>query len=189
MDEVGCLCIGELTVGKSGFSGPFPFQRLEGVALFPFTPGAGDVWEELQAALQAVRAQYGGACILAAGAGCAAGLALSAQLPVDRLALVWPRRPMGSLRRMERFARRNLPLCVCDILAVEREGEDGLGAMHAMSLGRHSRLIRLSICGESGLNLFANCKNELDMVLSCFLRTGELPKSLAENREMCIIYG
>ena len=188
MDGVGCLCIGDLTVGKRGFSGPFPFRATGGVALIPFAWEEGKaLWGELQAALQRVRREFGGACVLAEGAGCAAALALSVQLPVDRLALIDPRPGEGPLRRMGRFAGRNLPLCVCDALVVG--GERRINALRKRGLGAHGRLIWLRGAGEAGLKLYTNREIGLDLALSCFLRTGELPKSLAENREMCIIYG
>ena len=190
MKAVGCLCIGDLTVGKQVFSGPFPVHGLGGVALKPFVPAAGeDLWPGLQAALQDVRAEYGSACVLAAGAGCAAALALSVQLPVERLALLYPRRPCGPLRRLDRFARRNLALCVSDVLVVS-EGESAYAsALLAGGLGAHSPVIRLCIDQNAGSEMFTNPENGLNTALSRFLRTGELPKSLAENPEMCIIYG
>ena len=188
MDVVGCLCIGEITVGKRGFSDRFPFQRMEGVALRPCAPAQGEAaWEGMQAALQRVREEFGGASIQAVGSGCFPALALSAQLPVERLALIAPERAPYAFRRMERFARRNLSLCVCDILAVD--GEACVPGLRAGGLGAHSRLTWLRLRGENGSKPLTDSKNALDSAISCFLRTGELPKSLAENREMCIIYG
>ena len=184
MDAIGCLFIGDIAAGKRGFTGPFPFTQLDGVALRPFVPEGGALWEELQSALQRVRREFGGVSLLAVGRGCFAALALSVQLPVDRLALVWPRRGEGPLRRMERFARGNLALCVCDTLVVG--GEGCLPALRAGGLGAHSRLTWLRSRGEGGLRF---AEDGLNLALSRFLRTGELPKSLAENLEMCIIYG
>lgn len=188
MGAVGCLWIGDITVGKREFSGPFPFIAPEGVALRPYVAEDGEgLWDGLRTALQRVHREFGGAGVMAAGAGCWAALALSAQLPVDRLVLIEPRRGDGPLRRMERFARRNLALCVCDALVVC--GEEQLSALRAGGLGAHGRLTWLRSRGETGLKLYTNPENRPDMALSCFLRAGELPKSLAENREMCIIYG
>lgn len=184
-------------------SGRDLLRRLQsdGTEARAFAWGAGEaLWPALQTALQQMRAAHGGAGIAAVGSGCAAALALAEQLPVDRLALLFPRRAAGlrasggaelwrQVGRLERYALMNLPLCVSDILMVCRAKSGYARRLRACGLRANSRLIELCIPPEKELKFIEDSQNGLNSALSGFLRTGDLPKSLAENPEMCIIYG
>ncbi len=85
---------------------------------------------QAQAALWELRRRCGWICVVAEGAGAGVALALAAQLPVDRVALIGetPLAPLaghsrGSARareliRVNAFARRNLALVIAEILLV-----------------------------------------------------------------------
>lgn len=212
---VGCLVIDNLRPGENALSGllsacgarPFAYVWRSGAPLM----------EELRALLHRARVECGAASILARGTGCGAALALAEQLPVERLALIEPAEALTprpflralntgatrvaetpckreaadgwQLRRVCAFARRNLSLCVSDALVIEGERSDGWHRLEAGGLSAHSRLVRLAIPAESGEILYTNCENALKRAIIAFLCAGDLPKDLAENREMCIIYG
>ena len=205
----GCLVIDELRSGGEPASG-FRFLRaLAGVEVQVFRqrPGGG-LWDDLQTALQALRAKCETASILSRGTGCAAALALAAQLPVERLALVDPDLSPGrfgafarqsgrgacdpllftQICRLSDFARRNLALCVSDVLMIER-GEDREARALRRGLSAHGRVFTLRLDGDFGDEMYTVRENTVKQALSCFLCRGELPKTLAENAEMCIIYG
>ena len=159
------------------------------VARFDYGNGE-DLHNRLQEEYYRVRAD-GGAAILAAGAGIAGALALAAQLPVTRLALVQgPWRagvtPSRSLRRLEGFARRNLAICTAKTLIVA----DDLSMRSLGSLARRmpgAEVMALAWPRDPASELCTNRENCLKTRLGDFLRTGELRKPLAENAEMCII--
>ena len=195
---IGCLCIGDCTPGGEAASGRDLFSGLPGVAANPFDwEGGGDLWERLQQALHETRAGGGAVCIAARGIGCAAALALAEQLPTDRLLLIGPAPPppalpptlKAPLRRICAYARRNLGLCVTDALIVETAQSRFGRALIAGGLSAHSRVARLVIRGKSAGELLINREIVPKTALSHFLQTGECPKSLAENPEMCIIDG
>lgn len=200
---VGCLLIDDFLSGESALSGLSSLGRgsLIQPRLFVWPEGK-NLHEALQDAHHAMRREYACAAVVAKGLGCDAALALAEQLPVDRLVLIEPRTMTPGridacvspgrcrqLRRLCAFARRNLSLCVSDTLIVEGEREmkrrdRGLGELRA-----HSRVTRLRLPGQSEKYLCTNREFDLKETLSRFLQSGELPKSLAENPEMCIIYG
>lgn len=176
--------------------------RRDGIEARAFTCGGREaLWPALQSALWQVRAECKSTGIAAVGSGCAAALALSEQLPVDRLVLMFPRRAgkgreglesAGRARqvcRLERYALLNLPLCVSEILMVHRASSAYARRLLVCGLRANSRLIELSLPPEKELKFIEDSGNGLISALSGFLRTGDLPKSLAENSEMCIIYG
>ncbi len=204
---IGCLYIGEITSGTSVASGRFLFRGAGDIAVHRFRCRDGeDLWDALRDELQTLRATYGTAFIVGLGTGCAAALALSVQLPVERLVLIDPvlmpgspralsraqsdrwHENSGPVRRLARFARRNLFLCASEILVVERDSVPSGFPDRTGSLSPCSRLTRLCLRRKSAGEMCINGENTVNQAISGFLKTGELPKPLAENPEMCIIY-
>ena len=180
------------------------------LAARPFAWAAGErLLGGLQAQLQLAREGFRYSGILARGAGCGAALALAEQLPVDRLALIEPPEALHTfprpgprapgdpalskrrrqVRRLNAFARRNLSLCVADVLVAEKPDAAFARRLWEGGLRDHSRVVRLAIPGEIGRVLYTNCENMAKRAIIDFLRAGVLPKELAQNPEMCIIYG
>lgn len=194
-----CLCVGDITSESNGDFGRLFFHGAPGVEVVSFRRGdARDMWDRLQAALNGGRDDRGGAVILARGTGCAAALALAEQLPAERVALIEPflAPPRGGtgafdrlVGRMGRFAYRNLPLCAADVLVAARAGNPAWRRLRPGALWPHGRLIRLEIPAGYADNMLNNRENMVNRAISCFLQTGELPKPLAKNAEMCIIDG
>lgn len=191
---VGCLVIDDPMSGENWLSG---LSLPEGLCPYPYSWRAGEgLFESLQTLLQRARAECGAACVLARGAGCAAALALAEQLPVERLVLVHPslrrlRAPKSFARACNRiayFAAQNLSLCVCDALIVARKEERGARQI-ARALKANCRVCRLELPGDSGPELYTICENGLNRAITDFLRGEDFPKDLAQNPEMCIIYG
>ncbi len=191
---VGCLVIDDPRLGENALSGLFSGK----VQTYPFDWAAGEApLPSLQSLLQSARRDCGEAAILARGLGCGAALALSEQLPVERLALIdpapalafrWKESPRSrKVRRLNAYARRNLSLCVAEALVVEGEAA---GGFRRLSEGApKARPVRLALRGESGEKLYTFCENRLKTAITHFLRGEEWRKELAENEEMCIIYG
>ncbi len=193
-DIVGCVAIDDPMSGENRLSG---LSCAPCLVAYPFDWRAGErAFEELQTLLQRARSTCGAAAILARGLGCMAALALAEQLPVDRLALVAPlqermrgRKPLArTFNRIALFARQNLSLCVSDVLIVEAAGSRAGRKLVSLGLGAHSRVSMLEMAAETGPELYTICENTLKTAITDFLRDGELPKDLAQNREMCIIY-
>lgn len=207
-DSVGCLFIGD-ALGRKGNAGPSWARDIPGVELRAFRcADARGLWDRLQCALQALRSERGFCPIMAVGTGCAAALALACQLPVEKLVLIDPARParpfaateraaggddaraQKALRRLAGFARRNLPLCVSDMLIVDQgstEGEDALRRAYGSPVNCRTR--RLSISGGWDKDLYTIREFEVKEAISRFLQPADARKPLAENSEMCIIYG
>lgn len=190
---VGCLYIDELTPGTRNPSGRLLFNAVAGASARFAPPGDGRLWEALQIALQQARRGKAVSGVVALGSGCCGALALAEQLPVDRLVLIapslFPGRESGpALRRIAAFARRNLCLCASEVLAVKGE-ERPERALRPGRLAAQGRLIRMEMRADGDGKLYTNREFDAKNAVSHFLRTGELPKSLAENPEMCIIYG
>ena len=177
-------------------------QDLSGLSLSAGMPAFPFDWRGEEALLprlqeRLLQARRGGAAvILARGRGCGAALALAEQLPVERLALIDPEPALKSRipslshpGRLYAFARRNLSLCVSDALVVEEASARGARRLREGGFCAHARLTRLSLAGEMDKELYTICENTLKTAITHFLRTGELPKELAENEEMCIIDG
>ena len=208
----GCLLIDDLAPGRPALSRLSAFHDLPGVQTSLFDADRTDrIWDRLQEDFQAVRANCGASAALGVGTGCIAAVALAAQLPMDRLVLIDPLftvrdagpipfRPLGKrrtdqavrlrqLRRLARYAARNLSLCVADMLVVEHAFDPDDAPSPLPARLPHCRVARLCVPPLEGSERFRNCENEEKQRISRFLSRGELPKSLAENSEMCIIYG
>ena len=205
---MGCLCIDSLDAGNSDWC-----VDLAGVDSRPFrSTGADEMWDELQTALQQLRRERMSCSVMGRGSGCFAALALAEQLPVERLVLEAPALPrrtgryrrryggggggqpaVGRCRQAQRlagFARRNLALCVSDMLVIEPEGDIiGGNGMRAIGKPVNCRVHRLVLRGGCEKELYKIREFVVKEAISRFLQTGELPKMLAENSEMCIIYG
>ena len=189
--ELGCLLIGDLVFEPDALAGWQAFLSERGAAVESFRPGTGDVHLSLQRAYQRVRREDGISAILAAGSGCDLAVALAGQLPVDRLALLnpleWQGRGglSGSLDRIRRYAWRGADFCVADILLLP-----GLHTPPELPerWRRELRNSRVHLW-EPAEELWTNRKEVLKLTVLQFLLGGKPPKSLAENAEMCIIYG
>lgn len=83
---------------------------------------------QAQTALWQLRRCCEWVCVAAEGGEALAALALAAQLPVDRLALkgAWLNRPQRSREtaRLRRYALRNLPLVISDVLLIGAPEEE-----------------------------------------------------------------
>lgn len=191
---VGCLVIDGFASGEDSLSGLSSFLNARGVRAAAFCPNGGRLHAELQRAYQRVRGAGDVAAIAAAGTACDAALALAGQLPADRLVLIGGARAggtlpddwRGQLRRIRAFARRNAVFCVADVLAVEPLSDAGLDRLDRLGRALCNSRFRGAAVRE---DLWINRKEVLKMGVYRFLCDGVLPKSLAENPEMCIIYG
>lgn len=202
-NAVGCLVIDDPLAGEGTLPGLSSFVDAARLRVAPFRwREAAEVHGALQNALHALRQACPSTVVAARGLGCGAALALAAQLPVERLALIEPRVALPKriethmpaslgrqLRRLCLFARRNLSLCVCDALIVEGPRARQARALARAGLGAHCRVLRLEAMGVCDKLLCPNGEFDVKEAVSRFLWRGELPKSLAENPEMCIIYG
>lgn len=189
-NKLGCLYIDEIASGARAASGPSLFMALDGEARRLEDVGP-NLWERLQFALQAVRGRCDICGVVARGTGCAAALALSEQLPVDRLVLWTPRLSIprgvgfGQARRLAAYARRNLALCVSDTMIVDEDRPGGQLAGWSACC----RVGRLRLPGGTEDKLYTIREIASKTAVLRFLHTGELPKTLAQNPEMCIIDG
>ena len=193
--DIGCLVIDGLLSGERMLSGLSSYLAARGVRAEDYRADRELLHLSLQLAYQRVRRPEGVTGAAAFGDGCVAALALAGQLPVDRLILVEPRWPADlpegprELRRqaarLRGYAADGLPVCACDVLAL-LSGEDydrrGLESLRRGLCG--CRFYAVSLVG----NVWNNRKELMKMAVYGFLRNGVLPKSLAENPEMCIIY-
>ena len=201
---IGCVLIDDCLSGTSRLSGLSSFLESKGISLHALDwSAAWDLLSALQMALQVARSAAGNASAVAWGTGCCAALALAEQLPVERLVLIDPKSPRSALRgrsvdalsrqmvRLERFAERNLPLCVSDVLVVRPQQSKKPRARSPLDRARrpHGRLVSVEIPGADAKNLYTNCENALANGIYTFLKGGVFPKSLAEKSEMCIIDG
>jgi pimeloyl-ACP methyl ester carboxylesterase len=167
------------------------------------------MWDMLQIGFQEVRSRWEMCGVIAEGTGCAAALALACQLPVDGIVLIDPTLPvwdpfgreqaavrpeMVQARKMARrfaaFARRNLALCVGDMLIVSHGCMDSSRALRrAFGNPANCRVSRLYVGDESAKELYTIREFDVKAAISRFLLHQEASKPLAENPEMCIIYG
>lgn len=192
---IGCLVIDELTPGVKRLSGLSCCLERAGIPTVDFACGGGRLLERLREAYYAARRGCEAGAVVGCGSGCWAALAIAEQLPAARLALIDARfgcdrrtapQPLrAQLRRIEGFARRNLSFCVSEVLVVDTAPTARRRAIEVPN-GRLIRA-RLSAGGE-------RCPADrsdiaLRRAIVTFLSTGDLPKYLAENPEMCIIYG
>ena len=190
--QAGCLVIDDAMSGTAKPSGHCGLKKT-GILVRGFVPKANtNVWEELREAYYQLRRRSEVYTIAARGTGCWLALALAEQLPVNRLMLVSPATGLRSvppaLRRSLSgicgYARRNLSLCVSEILVLDSRQEDLINCFRRLCASRGG-LVGVLISEKCTRSGFADLVN----AASCFLLAGELPKSLAENPEMCIIYG
>lgn len=188
--DIGCLLIDDPLYPIGALDAAALLLRQNGVRTGAFRwDGAAPMHLSLQRAYQRIRRDDALSGIVGLGAGCDCALALSCQLPVDRLVLLepmdWRAAGMGQLRRIRAFARQNAAFCVCDALIVP-------GPHTASALLRRLRRglsgARVTLLQPAD-ELWTNRKEVLNLGIFHFLRDGVLPKSLAENPEMCIIYG
>lgn len=124
--------------------------------------------------------------VAAFGEACLPALALGIQLPVDRLALLFPRPDVSPDRRLLRFVRRNLALCGADTLCVG--GKEGNPLSRAARWMPHGDHLWLDARGAEESAPWTKCEFSVKNAICGFLRMGVHSKLLAENPEMCIIY-
>ena len=140
------------------------------------------LYPSLQRAYQRVRRDSATNAIVAQGTGCDCALALSCQLPADRLVLLEPVqwRESGDaarqLRRIRAFARQNAAFCVADALIVPGpHTPDGLPGRLLRDLSA-----ALSTLSRELGELWPVRKEDFNLALFQYLSEGVLPKSLAE---------
>ena len=142
---------------------------------------------EAQTAFQRCCGPCGEKAVAAFGEAVLPALALAIQLEVDRVAVVDACLPgSGSDRRLARFVTANLALCGGTFMWL------GSGDIHASRLERRlERLgrVALTIRGEGETPPWTKCEFSVKNAICGFLRSGVHSKLLAENPEMCIIYG
>ena len=189
--RAGCLLIGDLLFEPEALSDWLSFLSEKGLCAEAFRPGEGELHLSLQRAYQRVRQEDGLSMILAAGSGCDCALALAGQLPVDRLALIHPLdwRARGgraaALNRVRRYARRGASFCVADVLMLP-----GLHTAPGLVRQWEKALCNSRVtCSETTEDMWTNRKEVIKLAVYRFLMEGLPPKSLAQNSEMCIIYG
>ena len=191
-EDTGCLLIDDPLYPIGALEDMSRMLRGRGVRTEVFEwDGTGHLHLSLQNAYQRIRRDGAISGIVGLGAGCDCALALSCQLPVDRIVLVEPMEWSAAgerarqLKRIRAFARQNAAFCVCDALVIP-------GPHTAPALLRRLRRdlvsTRLTMF-KPAEDLWSNRKEVLNLGIFHFLRDGVMPKSLAENPEMCIIYG
>ena len=187
--EWGCLLVDDPLCGQSQLISLQKALSDQGGKVDCFTPqGHESFYEQLQRSYQQIRRDEAVNGILGRGLGCDCALALAGQLPTDRLILLEPLEWHGSgfefLRRIQSYARRGAAFCIADVLVIP-------GPRTSFSLIRwFQRCLsnsRLTIAEPSQPG---KTKREeiIKIAILHYLRHGVLPKSLAENAEMCIIY-
>ena len=190
---IGCLLIDDILNGEGGSRELAPLLKCAGVLTRVFEPVAGiPLYPSLQRAWQSVRMEDGVSSVMAWGSGCDAALALAGQLPVDRLILAGPSRwrtdrtaLSRTLGRIRRYALRGAAFCVAGVWVIPGPGtDDALPARLSRALFN----CPVAVAGRAE-DLCTERKEVMNSAVLHFLRRGELPKSLAENPEMCIIYG
>lgn len=192
MADVGCLLIDDVLNGGNALADWLPALTERGVRAERFRwDGREGLYPALQRAYQRVRRDDGVSCLLAWGSGCHCALALAGQLPADRVALIDPSdgpEDAAILReysRVRRYARRGAAFCAASVLIVPGpHTPDELPSRLAQGLYS----CRVAVI-QPGEDLWTNRKEVLKLGVFRFLREGITPKSLAENPEMCIIYG
>ena len=128
------------------------------------------------------------------GSGSAGAIAIAAQLQVDRLILIQPRKYTDkdnpfltrSMNRLHAFARRYAFFCVADVLIAD--SAQMRRAWEITDSLVQCRISTMRLCGSDEKNICTNGESVFKTAIYRFLSTGELAKSLAENSEMCIIY-
>lgn len=183
IDALGCVLIGETKESPKGVA-----DRLRDAGILTTWVCA----PKDETAMNRLRSVYRETCdacrstaLMAEGCGCLAAMALAIQLSVERMVLIDPadrcEPPAPWIGRTRRFVRGNLALCAADTLLL-------CASWNALPRGWGSlpgtRVIRAA--RQPGMGFDKTDERLVDAII-CFLRTGVLPKSLAENDEMCII--
>ena len=208
--SAGCLFIGDIASDKLRSDASDWSRDIPGLGIQVFQcQDVRRMWDMLQIGFQEVRSRWEMCGVIAEGTGCAAALALACQLPVDGIVLIDPTLPvwdpfgreqaavrpeMVQARKMARrfaaFARRNLALCVGDMLILSHGCMDSSRALRrAFGNPANCRVSRLYVGGESAKELYTIREFDVKAAISRFLLQQEASKPLAENPEMCIIYG
>lgn len=186
--DAGCLLIDDLLFEPGALKPLHAALTAGGVRAEVFAPVVGaPLHEQLQRAYQRVRRDGALNAIVGHGVGCDGALALAGQLPADRLVLIEPLKWQSSdglarpLSRIRRYGLRGAAFCVAQTLIAPgpRTPRRLPDALRSRLCNSAVTVCRLSAEGSVGLNT----------AILHFLRHGVLPKSLAENPEMCIIYG
>lgn len=194
---VGCLLIEGTKPGMSDLSGLRLILNGYGILSETFRlTGGPDLHGRLQEAYYEIRRRCAVPTIVAGRQACWAALALAEQLPADRLVLIDPGEaspgigidaPIAlrrSLSRLKRFAVNNLSFCTGDVLAIVGQPE-AVPRLRRRMRAAKGRLACVQIAGNAPGGMTGAAADGV----ASFLVSGELPKSLAENAEMCIIYG
>ena len=196
-ESIGCLVIDGLFRESAEPSAIVCALRSMGARAEDFAlSGSEGLHRQLQLAFQRVRPKpegSGKACVVGIGSGRVAAVALSAQLLVDRMVLdIGGDDAEGApgpalirqYARLRAFARRNAAFCASQVLLFGQED-----AIFQSRFREAKRLMRgCDVCGVAVNHLWTNGKDPTKSGLCRFLCDGVLPKSLAENPEMCIIY-
>ena len=147
--------------------------------------GGPNAYDAAQFAFQDRCARRAVKAVAAFGEACLPALALAIQLPVDRLALMFPRSNASRDRRLARFVRRNLSLCSADTLCL---GVDEGLLPRAARWMPHGSHLWLDAEGLEENAPWTKCEFSVKNAICGFLQLGVHSKLLAENPEMCIIY-
>lgn len=196
---IGCMLIEDLSSGGGLPSGLCAYleSRQIGVDVFRHS-GKEKVHAKLQNAFYNVRRMYDTSGIIAVNGGIDAAVALSAQVPVERIVLICTEENMPhedgrmkrQLNKLSRFARRNAAFCISEVMVISA----GDGGGHERSQMLVNSLVNAAVI--KGISMAGNDKKiwtdyewMMNNQIYRFLCGEELTKSLAENPEMCIIYG
>lgn len=150
-----------------------------------------DLHGRLQRAYQRVRRDDALNALVGFGAGCDCALALAGQLPADRLVLIDPADweaggdTARQLRRIRRYALRGAAFCAAPaLIAPGPRTPEALLRRLCRALAFGGAQVAKPVAGRETAR-----KDSFNSAILHFLRHGVLPKCLAENPEMCIIYG
>ena len=195
---IGCLMIEDITSGGQQLSGLCNWLNRRGIYARRFEwDGVGELHREIQEAYHDVRRECDEAGIVAVDRGADAAIALGVQLPVEKMAIILTKTGNECMRRydrrqvarMHRYARRNAAFCVTDMLIVV-PNRDIIHAGTGKLLKSTASCVRrqIFVYGDMNKNICTNGEWTPNEAILGYLCGGELPKNLAENSEMCIIY-
>ena len=194
---IGCLMIEDIVSGGHRLSGLCNWLNRQGIYVCRFEwNGTGDLHREIQEAYHAVRKECGTACIVAIDRGADAAIALGAQLPVEKTAIILTaqancmrKHDHRQVARLRRFVRRNAAFCVSDMLiAAQNRNIIENRARQVLNCTANCLHRQMVVYGNTNKNICTNGEWMLKEAIFSFLCGRELPKNLAENSEMCIIY-
>lgn len=195
---MGCLIIGGMGRGGEAPLTLKHYLNMQGVKCHDFIyDGEMPLYAAFENALFRARGLKDSVGIIAIDGGIEAALALSAQLPVDRIVLwrrqnweTWQKNALKrSMGRIERFARRNRAFCVSDVLLIGDKGARGEKALSRLRRELVNAHVIGPMVGEGGrLKLWTDCEWTMNNGIYRFLTGQEFTNELAENSEMCIIY-